>query len=435
MKKEIFKRLILDFQEKDLSHVVQRDIDIPLYLDKPISLVGVRRSGKTFVLFSLIRKLEEEVDKKNILYINFEDDRLYPLVLSDLNLLMETYYELFPQKKKEKVYLFFDEVQNIQGWEIFVRRVLDTENCRIFITGSSAKLLSKEIATSMRGRSLLYEIFPLSFKEFLRFKDIDARNYSSRGLAEIKNAFNEYLARGGFPEVVNYDSDIYIRTLQEYLDLIMYKDIIDRYKITNGPLLKTLMKFCFVNISKLVSSNKLYNDFKSQGLRLSKNTIYEYLSHLEDAYGAFTIPIYSKSVSEEMRNPRKIYSVDIGFKRVMDFASRKDIGYFYENIVFLELRRHIKEIFYFKKKQEVDFFFEKEGKPHLINVSYNITEPATRKREITGLLEAMNYFSIDNGLIITAELEEEITADEKNIRIIPLWKWLLSSHLEESEIH
>jgi predicted AAA+ superfamily ATPase len=182
----------------------------------------------------------------------------------------------------------------------------------------------------------------------------------------------------------------------------------------------------------LVSSNKLFNDLKSRGLRLSKNTIYEYLSHLEDAYGAFTIPIYGNSVSEEMRNPRKIYSVDIGFKRVMDFAFRKDIGYIYENIVFLELRRHIKEIFYFKKKQEVDFFFETEGKPNLINVSYNIIEPATRKREITGLMEAMDYFSIDNGLIITAETEEEITEGKKNIRIIPLWKWLLSSHREDS---
>lgn len=391
--------------------------------------MGVRRSGKTFVLFSLIRMLEEKenVDRKNILYINLEDDRLYPLELADLNSLIEAYYELFPQKKREKTYLFFDEIQNVPGWEAFVRRILDTENCRIFITGSSAKLLSKEIATSMRGRSLTYEIFPLSFREFLAFKKVDAGNYSSRGMAEIKNAFNEYLERGGFPEVIDYNTDIYTRTLQEYLDLIIYRDIIDRYNITNNLLFKHLMKFCFVNISKLVSTNKLYNDFKSQGLRLSKNTIYEYLSYLEDAYSAFTIPIYSNSPGEAMRNPRKIYSVDTGFKRVMDYSFRKDYGYLYENIVFLELRRQIKEIYYYKKKQEVDFFFEKEGKPNLINVSYTMADSSasTRKREINGLIEAMEYFSINNGLIITSDMEEEVKVDNKTIKLIPLWKWLL----------
>jgi predicted AAA+ superfamily ATPase len=426
MKKETFKQLILDFQEKDLSQVVQRDMDIPTDLDKPISLVGVRRSGKTFILLSIIKQLKKTgIDYKNILYINFEDDRLYPLSLSDLNILLETYYELFPQKKKEKIYIFLDEIQNVPGWEMFVRRVLDTENCRIFITGSSAKLLSKEIATALRGRGITYEIFPLSFKEFLTFKNIDPDDHTSGGLAKVKNAFNDYLSRGGFPEVVNYDSDIYTRTLQEYLDLIMYKDIIDRFKINNKQLLKYLMKFCFVNVSKLLSPNKLFNDFKSQGLRLSKNTIYEYLGYLEDAYGAFTLPIHSSSVGEEMRNPKKIYSVDIGFKRVMDYSFKKDIGYLYENIVFLELRRNMKNIFYFKKRQEVDFYFIKEREPHLINVSYEMDTQATRQREINGLMEAMDYFFVKNGLIITSETDEEIKENNKRIKMVPLWKWLL----------
>ena len=426
MKKEIFKQLILDFQERDLSHVIPREIDIPTDLDKAISLVGVRRSGKTFILFSIIKQLKKNgIDSKNILYINFEDDRLYPLSLSDLNILLETYYELFPQNKKEKIYVFFDEIQNVPGWEMFVRRVLDTENCRIFITGSSAKLLSKEIATALRGRGITYEIFPLSFKEFLTFKNIDPNNHTSARQAKIKNAFNEYLSRGGFPEVIHFENDIYTRTLQEYLDLIMYKDIIERFKINNKQLLKYLMKFCFVNVSKLLSPNKLFNDFKSQGLRLSKNTIYEYLGYLEDAYGAFTLPIYSSSVGEEMRNPKKIYSIDIGFKRVMDYSFKKDIGYLYENIAFLELRREMKNIFYFKKKQEVDFYFIKEGQPHLINVSYDIDNPTTRQREITGLIEAMDFFSTKTGLIITSETDEEIKENNKHIRMVPLWKWLL----------
>ncbi len=305
MKKETFKQLILDFQAKDLSHVIDRDFQLPANLDKTISLVGVRRSGKTFILFSLIRRLRETVDNRNIIYINFEDDRLFPLTLSDMNLLIETYYEMFPQKKMEKIYLFLDEIQNVPDWEKFIRRVQDTENCRIFITGSSAKLLGKEIATSMRGRSLTYEIFPLSFKEYLKFKNIQPGDYSSFGSARLKNAFNDYVSRGGFPETVHYDDDVYRRTLQDYMDLIMYKDIVDRYDIKNKLLLKYLIKFCFVNISKLLSPNKLYRDFKSQGLRLSKNTIYDYLGYLEDAYGAFCMPIYRQSAAEELQNPKK----------------------------------------------------------------------------------------------------------------------------------
>jgi len=426
MKKDTFKQLILDFHEKSLSHVIPRDIDIPFNLNKTISLIGVRRSGKTFIFFSLVDTLRKNgIDTRNIIYINFEDDRLFPPEPGDLNLLLETYYELFPLKKKETIYLFLDEIQNIPHWEVFARRVQDSENCRIFISGSSAKLLSKEISTALRGRTITYEVFPLSFKEFLKFKQIDMTHNSSFEHAKLKNAFNEYISRGGFPEVIEYNDDIYFRVLQEYLDLIMYKDVIERFKISNTHLLKHLMKFCFINISKSISPNKLYNDFRSMGLKLSKNTIYDYIGYLEDSYGAFTVPISGNSVKEEMRNPKKIYSVDIGFKKIMDSAFKKDIGYIYENIVFLELRRNIKNIFYFKKNNEVDFYFEKGGQRYLVNVCYDISSPLTRKREIAGLLEAMDYFSTDFGLIITAEVEEEIKENTKTIRLIPLWKWLL----------
>ncbi|MCP4154513.1 MAG: ATP-binding protein, partial [bacterium] len=190
-----------------------------------------------------------------------------------------------------------------------------------------------------------------------------------------KSAFDEYLLRGGFPEVFDYNEDVYTRTLQEYLELLMYRDIVERFNIKNIQLLKSLMKFCFVNISKLMSPNKLYNDFRSRGLKLSKNTIYEYLGHLEDAYGAFTMPIYSQSVSEELRNPKKIYSVDTGFKRVMDYSFKQDTGYLYENIVFTELRREMREIFYYKRKQEVDFCFKRDGRIELINVTYVMDDP------------------------------------------------------------
>lgn len=425
MKKDIFKGLIVDFQERDLSHVVDREIEIPLDTGKIITIMGVRRCGKTHLLFSLINKPGKKIDRRNIVYINFEDDRLFPLQSEDLATLIDAYYELYPDKKNEKVFLFFDEIQDVKGWEKFVRRIYDTENCAIFITGSSSKFLSKEIASSLRGRTLSYEVFPLSFKEFLRFKNIEIDMYSSRSAARIKNALNEYLIKGGFPEVVNYDQELFTRTLQEYIDLIMYRDILERFNITNTFLFKYLIKFCFTNVSTLISFNKLYNDFRSQGLHLSRNTIYEYVSYLEDAYALFTVPVYSTSVRGEWRNPRKIYSVDIGFKSVIEYAALKDIGRVYENLVFLELRRKHMNIRYIKQKQEVDFYFVSEGKGSLINVCYDLNEPSTREREIRGLLEAMESHTIKRALIITNEVEEQIEVNDRVIDIVPLWKWLL----------
>lgn len=425
MQKDIFKTLITDSQEKNLSYVIDRDLQIPLDTGKIISLVGVRRSGKTHVLYSIINKIRKTADPKNLVYINFEDDRLFPLELKDLTNLLDAYYELYPDKKNEKVYFFFDEIQNVQNWEKFIRRLYDTENCAIFITGSSAKLLSKEIATALRGRTLSYEVFPLSFSEFLRFKEIKPDIHSSRSQAKIKNAFSEHMLKGGFPEILNYDQAVFMKTLQEYVDLIMYRDVIERYGISNTFLLKRLIKFCFSNISTLVSFNKLYNDFKSEGLSISRNTVYEYISYLEDAYALFTVPIYAKSVREQWRNPRKIYTVDVGFKTAMDYPFSVDTGRVFENIVFLELRRTAEKIYYFKGKHEVDFYYTSGGKEHLLNVSYEMESPATKEREIKGLIEAMKSLSLKEGSIVTAEHKDMIKTEAGKIKVIPLWEWLL----------
>ncbi len=426
MQKDIFKRLIADSQEKDLSYVMDRDLKIPLDTNKIISLIGVRRSGKTHVIYSIINKLRKTANPKNIVYVNFEDDRLFPLKLKDLSTMLDAYYEMYPDKKNEKVYFFFDEIQNVQNWEKFIRRLYDTEKCAVFLTGSSAKLLGKEIATGLRGRTLSYEVFPLSFSELLRFKGIKPDLHSSKSQARIKNALADYPIRGGFPEIINYDQSVFMKTLQEYIDLIMYRDIIERYGVSNTFLLKRLIKFCFSNISTLVSFNKLYNDFKSEGLNISRNTVYEYISYLEDAYALFNVPIYAKSVREQWRNPRKIYSVDVGFKTATDFPLSVDIGRVFENIVFLELRRRTEKIYYFKGKREVDFYYTEDDKGRLLNVSYEMDSPATRDREISGLVEAMKEFSLKEGSIVTAEHKELIKTESGKIHVIPLWEWLLT---------
>lgn len=423
--KNIFKTLITDFQERKLEGIVKREYQIALDSDKIISLIGVRRCGKTFMLFDIINDLRKTNAKENIVYINFEDDRLFPVTLEDLDSLMEGYYEMYPQKRNEMVWLFLDEVQNIPQWERFVRRLYDTLKIKIFVTGSSSKLLSREISTSLRGRTLTYEIFPYSFRDFLKAKNIGININSSRSVSYIKNALGDFLLNGSFPETIFHSPELKRRILRDYLNLIVYKDIVERYGVKNNSLLKHIIKYSFNNISTLVSLNKLYNDFKSRGYKISKDTVYDYYSYLEDAYAVFSVPVFRNSIREEQRNPKKIYAVDTGFKSVYDAFVTDDYGRLYENAVFLHLRRQTQEIYYFKGRQEVDFYFKTDAKPYLINVSYRIEDKETKNREINGLLEAMDYFKLDEAILITEDNEETIDIKGKRIEIRPLWKWLL----------
>ena len=424
MKKEIFKRLIVDNQERTFAEIVLRDIQIPIDTRKIVTIKGVRRCGKTSILYQTIKKLRETVDKTNLVYINFEDDRIFPVQLPDCNELLEAYYEMFPTKKPEKVYFFFDEIQIVENWEIFIRRLHDTENCQIYLCGSSSKLLSSEIASSLRGRSISYEIFPLSFKEFLRFKGIDNNYYSSANYALIRNALNTYLFQGGFPELIYENKDKHKLILQEYVDLIIYKDLIERYGITNRNLVKLLVKYCYVNISTPLSQNKLFNDLKSQGISLSKNTLYEYIDYLREVYAIFTIPLYSRSVGEQNRNPLKLYAIDTGFKAI--FSISQDIGRVIENVVMLQLRRNNVALHYWAGKQETDFVYEAEDGIRMVNVCYDLSNAETKTRELNSLLEAMQQHNTINATLITMEIEELVNIDNKSISIIPLWKWLIN---------
>ncbi len=423
--KELFKRIITDFIEKEIKGIMPREYKIPLDSPKIISLIGVRRSGKSSILFDLINRLRASVARENIIYLNFEDDRLFPLKLEHLDLILEGFYELYPAKRDEKIYLFFDEVQVVDGWELYIRRIYDTLNVGIFVTGSSAKLLSSEIATSLRGRTISFEIFPFSFAEYLRARDIQINLSSSKSLSFIKNALAGYVVDGGFAETIHEDGFISRKILSDYLELIVFKDIAERHNITNTALLKHLNKYCFTNISTLASFTKLYNEFKSQGFKLSKDTIFNYMAYLEDAYALFTVPIYRNSIKEEQRNPKKIYAIDNGFKKIYDYAITEDMGKLYENVVFLHLRRQTKEVYYFKQNQEVDFYAKLDDKAVLVNVSYEIKDEKTRKRELDGLLEAMGYFNQDTAYLITKDEDSVLEIEGKKVYIVPLYKYLI----------
>lgn len=423
--RETFKKIITDFQERKLPRTVPREIQIPVDSAKIVSLVGVRRCGKTSILFQLIEKIRKSNDPTNILYINFEDDRLYPLRLSHLDAILEAYYELHPQKREERIYLFFDEIQQVENWELFVRRLYDTLDARIFITGSSSRLLSAELATALRGRTITYEIFPFSFSEYLSFKGIQINLHSSSSLSYIANAFEAYLHHGGFAETIDVLAEIRAKILADYANLIIYKDIVERHRIQNLALMKHLVKYCFSNLATAVSMTKLYNDYKSQGFKLSKDTLFEYFSYLSDAFAVFSIPVFRNSVREEQRNPKKIYAIDNGFKSIFDASLSPDYGGLYENAAFLHLRRKSSEVYYFLQKQEVDFYCKTVSEKFIVNVCYDISDPQTRHRELKGIAEALNFFDSPQGYVLNRDLEENLFRDGKRIIILPLWKWLL----------
>lgn len=419
--KAVLKRLIVDSQERPFPALVSRDIVLPSETKKVVSLIGVRRSGKTSILLKAIQQLRETQAAERSVYLNFEDDRLSGLDLSQLDLILEAYYELYPLQRSQKTYWFLDEIQNIAGWEKFVRRMHDTEHASIFLTGSSAKLLSSEIATSLRGRTISYEVFPFSFVEYLRFQKVTVNLNSSNSRSLIQHHFQHYLLHGGFAETFGETADIERRTLKDYLDLIIYRDVVDRFGVSNRALLKHLIKYVFANPATLISFNKLFNEFKSQGFKLSKDTLIEYFSYLNDAYAVFSAPVYRNSIHEEHRNPKKVYIIDNAYKQLFDAFYTQDLSKLYENLVFLQLRRLSPDIYYYKNKYEVDFFAQGQ----LINVSVSIQAPDTRQRELRALTEAMDDLNLAESWLLTADHEEEIRAGTKTIHVLPVWKWLV----------
>lgn len=422
--KEIIKNIISDFHNKPILQVNKRDLDVPFNTGKIISIIGPRRTGKTYFLFYLMQRLQEKFNKRNFIYVNFEDERL-SFDSSNLNLIIEAYYELYPYNDEE-LFFFFDEIQIVNNWEKFVRRIYDNYSKNIFITGSSSKLLGYEIPSTLRGRSISYEIFPLSFREYLRFKDVTYTNISStKTKANLIKHFNDYLLIGGFPEVIHYDFDLRYRTLQSYLDVMIFRDIIERYNISNPLALKYLIKKSIANIGNYLSVNKLFNELKSVGIKVSKDSIYMFLNYIQDAYLIFMINIYSESISVQNTNDKKIYCIDNGFANSFSFSLSQNKGRLLENLIFLHLKSLGKNIYYDFGKRECDFvLYDKSRISHAIQVTAELNQN-NRDREVEGLIEAMKKYKLRKGIIITIEQKDFISRDNLEIFIEPAWQFLL----------
>jgi predicted AAA+ superfamily ATPase len=428
---ETIKSLIVDFQEARLETGVRRRLRIETVSGKAAVCIGVRRSGKSTYMCQLIEDLlESGVSAKNILYINFFDDRIHGLRQDTLGLIAEAYFQIYPEKKSaETIYCFFDELQAVPGWESFVDRMMRTERCEVYITGSSAGMLSKEIATQMRGRALSWEIFPFSFSEFLDYKGIErSPALSTKKRLFVQKAFEEYWDCGGFPEVLGLARQLRIKTHQEYLHAILFRDLVERHDVAHPKAVTDLAYWLLDNTASLYSVNRLTGYLQSLGHRAPKAAVSEYLEWFEDAYFLYTLRIFDASLARSNSNAKKIYCVDHALVTSVSSGILVNSGHLLENLVFVSLRRLCADINYYRTKagREVDFIVSPRGGARmLIQVCESIVEPQTRKREIAALAEAMDELGLKSGTIVTRSESERIAAGAGTIDVVPVWRFLL----------
>jgi len=429
---DTIKSIILDFQEINLDTGVPRRLHIGVVPSKAAVCIGVRRSGKSTYLFQVIQRLlDDGVPRENILYLNFFDDRLHKLRQEGIGLITEAFYSLYPEKKNaETVYCFFDEIQAVAGWEPFVDRLMRTERCEVYLTGSSAQMLSREIATQMRGRALSWEIFPFSFIEFLDYKGIDSTGpFSTKKRLIVQKAFEEYWKTGGFPEVMGLERHLRIKIHQEYFQVILFRDLVERHDVSHPKAMTDLAHWLVDNTASLYSINRLTSYLKSLGHKAPKSTVSDYLGWFEDAYFMFTVRIFDASLARSHTNPKKIYCIDHALVTSVSSGILVNSGHLLENLVFSALRRLHSEIYYYKTKngREVDFIVPMRDRIQmLVQVCESLSDPQTKKREVAALRDAMNELGVKSGMIVTRNEEEEIEGDDGKILIVPVWCFLLN---------
>jgi hypothetical protein len=430
MEISLLKQIIVENQRQlfDDEGLIDRDLsddsESLIKAKSIIAITGVRRCGKSTLMRLIARYLlNKGVKKESILYINFESEHFIDFAFGDYQKILDAYYELHPGLKG-RVYLFLDEIQNVPGWEKWLNRLYELKKYKIFVTGSNASMLSSEIATALVGRCYKIELFPFSFREYLRYRKITIDKEKDLYVTEvrslIRSELNRYLLTGGFPEIMDERG---LPLLHELYQNILYRDIIVRHGIKGVKSFRELAYYLLSNAASPITYNSLQKTFPDLK---SVNTIKSYIQYLEDAYLIFTIPIFSASLKVQMRNPAKIYCIDNALLEQISFRVSSNYSKLYENLVFLQLRRAQSDIYYYKAHSEVDFICTERGKvKEIIQVSYDVSEKKTREREERALLQAMAAFRKKKGVIITAEYEAGRKTDGKTIEYIPLYKWLL----------
>ncbi len=411
----------------------RRDTRVPGVPGKVIAVIGMRRSGKTTFLWQqLSDRLARGMAREGLLFLNFEDERLAGLSAAGLGQLLETYYRQYPEWRRKRATLFFDEIQVVSGWERFVRGILDHERAEVFLSGSSARLLSREVATSMRGRAMEALVHPFSFREFLRHLGREPEVKTSR-LAKAERSARErdlrlYLAHGGFPEAATLrDARDRRDLLRGYVDVVLLRDVIERHEVTHPVALRWLSRHLLGNAAGLFSVSKVLADLRSQGLPVGKDTLHAYLAHLEDAFLVRTLPVATGSERRRMVNPRKAYPIDPGLIPLFDRLGRSNLGHALETCVMLELERRGADLGYVRTEEgfEVDFLARyADGSTELLQVCADLEAPAARERELRALEAARREHRGASALVVslTPDPPRELP---RGVRFAAASRWLL----------
>jgi hypothetical protein len=403
---------------------------------KATAVIGMRRAGKTTFLHQQRReRLERGVPRERLPYVNFEDEQLAGMAAEHLHLIVEEHYRRYPAlRARETVTWCFDEIQVVPGWERFVRRLLDAEKVELFVSGSSAALLSREIATAMRGRAWEVAIFPFSFEEALRHQGRTVPSQpdflAARWRSEIERAFLDYLEHGGFPEAQGLDAATRYRLLQDYVDVAMMRDVVERYRVTNVTGLRWLVRHLLGNAAGTFSVEKFYAALKSQGIGISKDTVHQLLGHLEDCFLVRTVWIDAASERQRMVNPRKTYPVDPGLIPLFDRTGRANLGHALETAVLVELERRGMSPVYVRTPEghEVDFLARRPGSgEELIQVAADATDPATAERELRALAEAGKRYPKATQRLLTLTRDRLPLEVPPGVVAEPAYEWLLAA--------
>ena len=432
---EIIAQELREFYETGIpSDVCQRPFDFLEKKRNATSIIGMRRTGKTYAAYQrMLELMNEGVPLERIVYINFDDERLRLVTVDDLHFIGEAHAAMYPKAAQEKCWYFLDELQNVDGWEMYARRLLDSPLVQLCITGSSSKLLSSEVATQLRGRSLDMEVFPLSFSEFLEFngivKHIPRSPYSSRTAGVLRNAMARYLEEGGFPDVQGENLRIRNKLLQEYVNAVVLRDVIERHEISSVQALRYTLDYVIHNYARKVSTRAISGALKAMGMPDNREYISDYLRYFADAYLIYPVSIRTDSVAVRRTNPDKYYMVDTGLVRAMTPKNDAEKGWLLENLVFMQLRRGNNKIEYYvnKKGGEVDFLVtDLDTKVRrLIQVAWNMEKEETKDRELVAIRLAKDEIKVKDCSVVTWDTDSVL---EDGVKVVPVWKFCLENN-------
>lgn len=423
---------LAEFESATLPNPTPRAVRLLQLQGKADVVVGMRRVGKSWLLLHRIQELiARGVPRSRICYFEFEDERLAGMATEHLRFVDDEFFARNPESRTGECWFFFDEIQEVSGWEKYVRRLLGEPRFHIAVTGSSARLLGKEIASSLRGRALTTELFPFSFAEAVEHAGIDRPSkwpVAGAARARLQRAFEGYLSQGGFPEVQGLDEEAWRRVLQSYLEIALLRDVAERHAITNVQALRFVVRRLLRSVGSRITANGLLKDLQSQQIAIGKDQIYSQLANLEDAYLVFLLPLYTSSERRRQMNPRKVYAIDQGLVRACTPGTSSDTGHRLENLVYLELRRRGQVLGHQINEDgtEVDFVAESaDGKRFLVQACADLAMEGTRERELAALATAARETKIDTATIVSLAEEATEVRDGVSIRIIPAWRWLL----------